>query len=200
MYKNFVKKTVWIIRHGESIANAGDATDNHKTIPLSALGRNQAQIITLSLLKPPTVIITSPFDRARQTAEPMIQFSPDAVCEVWDVEEFTYLSPNTCINTTAAERKIRVNEYWERLDPNYIDGEGAESFTMLLSRANVAIDRLSRLDQGFIVMFTHAQFMRAMYVLKASNGEDAKSLMRRFRDLPRFGNCEVMKWEDEDFE
>ncbi|SFM18989.1 Histidine phosphatase superfamily (branch 1) [Pelosinus propionicus DSM 13327] len=120
---------------------------------------------------------------------------PNVRREVWNVEEFTYLSPETCIGTTAAERKERVNEYWERLDPDYIDGEGAESFTMLLSRAQTAIERLSQMKSGFIVMFTHAQFMRAMWVLNNSKGEDSKSLMNCFRELPRFENCEIMKWE-----
>jgi probable phosphoglycerate mutase len=120
---------------------------------------------------------------------------PNVRREVWNVEEFTYLSPETCIGTTAAERKERVNQYWERLDPEYIDGQGAESFTMLLSRAQTAIERLSQIKSRFIVMFTHAQFMRAMWVLNNSKGDDAKSLMSRFRELPRFENCETIKWK-----
>ncbi|AIF53526.1 hypothetical protein UFO1_3983 [Pelosinus sp. UFO1] len=55
---------------------------------------------------------------------------------------------------------------------------------MLLSRAKTAIDRLNRLEERFIVMFTHAQFIRAMYVLGTSKEEDAKNLMTWFRDLP----------------
>lgn len=190
-------KIIWLIRHGESTANAGAATDNHKTIPLSILGQSQAKTITRSIPSSPTLIITSAFDRAQQTAKPTSEKFPSARLEVWNVEEFTYLAPGTCINTTGADRKVRVNEYWERLDPDYVDGDGAESFTMLLSRAKATIDRLSRLDERFIVMFTHAQFMQVMEVLRTSNGkEDAKSLMKRFKDLPRFGNCEILKWED----
>ena len=191
-----VDKKIWIIRHGESIANAGAVTDNHKTIPLSPDGQAQAEQISQSFQEPPTLIITSPFTRTQQTAEPTIKRFPNVRREVWSVEEFTYLSPETCIGTTAAERKERVNKYWERLDPDYVDGEGAESFNMLLSRAKTAIDRLGRLEERFIVMFTHAQFMRAMHVLDTSSSEDAKRLMSRFRELPRFNNCEIIKWED----
>lgn len=191
-----VDKKIWLIRHGESTANAGAVTDNHKTIPLSLIGQEQAEQISLSFQESPTLIITSPFTRTQQTAEPTIKRFPNVRREVWSVEEFTYLSPKTCIGTTAAERKERVNEYWERLDPDYVDGEGAESFNMLLSRARTAINRINRLESGFIVMFTHAQFMRAMHVLDTSNSEDAKCLMSRFRELPRFNNCEIIKWED----
>jgi len=190
-----MSKRIWFIRHGESIANAGVATSNHKTIPLSPTGKEQAQTISRSIPETPTLIITSAFDRTRQTAEPTIKLFPSTRCEIWEVEEFT-LSPNTCINTTAADRKIRVNEYWERLDPAYIDGEGAESFNMLLARAEAVIDRLKGFENGVIVIFTHALFIQAIEALRASGGkEDAKSLMRRFRDLPRYNNCEILKWE-----
>jgi len=188
-------KKIWLIRHGQSTANAGAATENHITIPLSSIGLEQAKRISLSFQERPTLIITSPFLRTQQTAEPTMKRFPNVRREVWNVEEFTYLSPETCIGTTAAERKERVNQYWERLDPDYIDGEGAESFTMLLSRAQTAIDRLNQLKSGFIVMFTHAQFMRTMWALNNAKGEDAKSLMSRFRELQRFENCEILKWE-----
>ncbi len=190
-----VAKKVWLIRHGESTANAGAATENHITIPLSSIGMEQAKCISLSFQESPTLIITSSFLRTQQTAEPTIKRFSNVRREVWNVEEFTYLSPETCIGTTAAERKERVNQYWERLDPEYIDGKGAESFTMLLFRAQTAIERLSQIKSGFIVMFTHAQFMRAMWVLNNSKRDDAKSLMSRFRELPRFENCETIKWE-----
>jgi len=187
---------IWLIRHGESTANAGAVTNNHKTIPLSFIGQEQAKQISLSFQESPTLIITSPFTRTEQTAEPTSKRFPSARREVWDVEEFTYLSPSTCMNTTAAQRKGRVNEYWDRLDPDFVDGEEAESFSMLLSRARAAIERLSRLESGFITMFTHAQFMRAMWILNTSNGEDAKRLMSRFRELPQFKNCEIIKWRE----
>lgn len=192
---DILPKKVWLIRHGESIANAGAATEDHITIPLSPVGEEQAKRVSLSFQEAPTLIVTSPFLRAQQTAEPTLKRFSNVRHEVWSVEEFTYLAPETCVGTTADERRERVNEYWERLDPDYVDGEGAESFTMLLSRAQTAIDRLSRLESGFIVMFTHAQFMRAMWVLNIAHGEDAKSLMSRFRELPRFNNCEIIKWE-----
>ena len=67
---------------------------------------------------------------------------------------------------------------------------------MLISRAKDAIERLSLLQTGFIVIFTHAQFMRAMQILRLNNGKEVQSLMNRFRELPRFENCEVMKWQE----
>ena len=194
-----MNKLIWIVRHGESTANAGGITSDHKTITLSPRGQAQAQDLSLSYPEPPTLLITSPFDRTGQTAEPTIKKYPSAKCEVWPVEEFTYLSPSSCVNTTAAERKERRDEYWERCDPDYIDGEGAESFNMLLARAKTAIDRLSRLDEGFIVMFTHGLFMQAIWGIWTCEGESAKELMAEFKQLIQFGNCEILKWDENNY-
>ncbi|SFM19007.1 Histidine phosphatase superfamily (branch 1) [Pelosinus propionicus DSM 13327] len=56
-------KKVWLIRHGQSTANAGAATENHITIPLSVDGQEQAKQISLSFQETPILIITSPFLR-----------------------------------------------------------------------------------------------------------------------------------------
>jgi|GEM_PF-554910 len=196
-----MNKKIWFVRHGESTANAGGITSNHETIPLSLLGQEQAKRISREFRESPTLIITSPFLRAIDTAEPTLKRFPNTRREVWNVEEFTYLSPSNCVNTTAADRKGRVNEYWERCNPDYRDGEGAESFNDLLTRAKTAIERVGRLEEGFIVMFTHAQFMRAIWALLdfTHEGEDAKSLMMRFRQLPRYKNCAILKWDENNY-
>lgn len=192
-----MSKKVWFIRHGESIANAGAATSNHMTIPLSPLGEEQSERITREFTETPTMIIASRFSRTYLTAMPTLKRFPDTSRDLWRVEEFTYLCPASCINTTAAERKEMVSEYWERCDPDYIDGEGAESFNMLLARARATINRLKLIESGFIVIFAHALFMQAIEALRTSDGkEDEKSLMKRFRDLPRYDNCEILKWEN----
>lgn len=188
-------KEIWLVRHGESIANAGAATQDHITISLSKKGQEQANQISLLVPYQPDLIVTSPFIRTHQTAEPILKRFPGAKHEVWEVQEFTYLSPPTCAGTTAAERYQQVNEFWERSDPDYVDGPGAESFRQFITRAQAACDRLSRLSEGFILMFTHAQFIRAMRLLKGSNERDIHKLMSCFRELPRANNCEITKWE-----
>ncbi len=188
-------KRIWLIRHGESIANAGAATDNHVTIPLSATGHKQAQAISQIIPCKPDMIITSPFLRTQETASYTIKRYPDVPVAVWDVQEFTYLAPASCIGTTADDRRERVNTYWQRLDPDYIDGQDAESFAMLIARARMAIERLERLEEKYIIMFTHAQFIRAMTLLKDNQTQDVEWLMSRFKYLPKYGNCEVVKWQ-----
>lgn len=189
-------KKIWLIRHGESVANAGAVTDNHITIPLSENGHKQAKEISQSIPYAPDLIITSPFLRTQETAAYTIKRYPNIPVVVWDVQEFTYLAPASCVGTSAADRRERVNAYWQQLDPDYIDGQDAESFTMLLSRAQTAIERLNHLNARFIIMFTHAQFIRAMTLLKTTSECNIKELMIQFRSLPKYANCEIIKWEN----
>ena len=54
-------KKIWLIRHGESIANAGEPTQDHAAIPLSEKGLQQAQELALAIPSAPDLIVTSPF-------------------------------------------------------------------------------------------------------------------------------------------
>lgn len=53
---------------------------------------------------------------------------PTAPFETWPIQEFTYLEPARCANTTVAQRKEWVEAYWARSDLAFTDGAGAESF------------------------------------------------------------------------
>ena len=197
-----MSKKVWFIRHCESTANAGGRTLNHETIPLSPLGKKQALEMAQQFNLAPNLIIVSRFKRTQQTALPLLQkYQEDSSFDIWDsVREFTYLAPVSCINTTADERKARRDEYWERCDADYIDGSEAESFNMLLRRARKTIQRLKEIERDFIVVFTHALFMQAVNALLTDDKEDAKSLMARFRSLPQFNNCDVLKWHENNYD
>lgn len=86
-------KSVRLIRHAQSAANAGLATTAPDSIPLTELGRTQAQILADHIASPPDLIISSPFERAIHTALALANRYPPVPLEIWAVEEFTYLSP-----------------------------------------------------------------------------------------------------------
>lgn len=151
---------VRLVRHGESVANAGQATADPGDIPLSVLGQKQAEALSHSVRAPPSRIICSPFLRARQTAEPVARrfgLRP----EVWPIQEFTYLAPGRCAGTTGAERRLWVEAFWEQSDPAYSDGPGAESFLDLIERVKIALGRLESC-RGRVLMIGHGQFMQAL--------------------------------------
>lgn len=160
----------WFIRHGESEANAGGRTSDPAAIGLSNVGREQAELAATRFYKAPELIVTSPYARARQTAEPIIRKYPGARVEEWSVQEFTYLSPSRCKNTTTAERIPMVKEYWGRCDPFYCDGEGAESFERFVRRLRKTKEDILGRGNSFTAVFSHQQFIAGMLWL-AQRGE-----------------------------
>jgi broad specificity phosphatase PhoE len=139
----------------------------------------------------PSLLVTSPFLRTHQTAQPALERFPGIRHETWPVHEFTYLSPASCTGTTAAQRRDRVAAYWGRNDPEHVDGEGAESFAAMLVRVRWMLERL-RGESGFVAVFTHGQIMRATQLLLESPHAPAGQVMRQFHALPPVRNAEIM--------
>lgn len=118
--------TVICVRHCQSAANAGEATRDPATIPLMPLGGQQALLLASSLSITPTLIVSSPYSRAEQTALPLRQRFPAADYEVWPVQEFTYLSPRDCGLATATQRLPLVAAYWDAAGRPSLKGENAD--------------------------------------------------------------------------
>lgn len=174
--------TVRFIRHGESAANAGNASSDPALIPLTERGIAQAQAVADSFDVAPDLIVVSPFERAQDTALPTIKRFPGVPVEVWPVEEFTYLSPVRCANTTAADRKPWVDTYWNSADPESSDGHDTESFGALVTRAQSTLVRLSLTHYKSIAIFGHGQFMQIVrWILVKRPLEINSSSMREFR-------------------
>lgn len=165
-------KEIWLIRHAESTANAGAVTSVPETIPLTETGFKQAECVVSVFDKQPDLIVVSPFLRARETAAPLLQRFPNAVVEEWHVQEFTYLATDRCANTTLTDRKPLVAAYWERSEPNYCDGPGAESFAQFVLRVKEMIERLQMSKANFVVVFTHGQLIQLTMWLLWHNVDD----------------------------
>ena len=177
-------KTVRLIRHAQSAANAGLSTTAPDTIPLTDLGRLQAQALADSMTSVPDLIVASSFERAIDTALPTAQRYPDVPFEIWAVEEFTYLSPGRFAGTTQADRRPMVDTYWNAGDQSLIDGPGAESFVELLERAQRMLDQLAHSDARSVLIFSHGQFIRAVaWFIQHGDEAGSQHLMRRFREL-----------------
>ncbi len=153
---------IWLIRHAESLANAGMATDSYDAIALTDKGLQQAEQLANKWLRQPDLIICSPYLRAVQTAAALQRKYPNVPSQTWAIQEFTYLSQANCQQTTTTTRKPLVQAYWERLDVDYCDGETAESFADFIARARAALSALENETANFVTLFGHGQFMHAM--------------------------------------
>ena len=172
-------------RHGESAANAGEATATPDGIPLTPLGHAQAERIASSLDRAPDLVIVSPFRRAMETAAPSLARFNGVRHEIWPVQEFTYLAPSRCAGTTVAQRRPWTSAYWDRCDPDSRDGDESESFSGFTQRVRDMMGRLEALHGAGLrsaMLFGHAQFI---LLLKLIVDEPAAAAidMRRFRHL-----------------
>jgi broad specificity phosphatase PhoE len=196
-----------LVRHGQSVTNAGGRSADQVSNPLTELGRAQAREFAERLDCKPTLFVTSPFLRAQQTSEPLQQRFPDVPVEEWPIQEFSFLNSALHKGTSEADRESHVVAYWQREDPAYIDGPEAESFALFLDRARESIRRLVTRDRatrdhgGCIVIFTHGFFMQAFrLVLLFPDATDAELManFQRFHFLNLIQNIDSLEFEVRD--
>jgi broad specificity phosphatase PhoE len=184
------------IRHGQSTGNAGIPTHDLSLLELTELGWRQARDVAETLTEIPSLIVTSHYLRTQQTAAPTIGRFPDVPVEVWPVQEFTYLQPVRWNGTLTSERMPVIERYWAEADPEYCDGEGAESFAALRIRARVTLDHLTEMDDDSLVyIFSHGQFIQAIRSLVTDREKSDQETMRDFwrRGNPAIANGELVR-------
>src|SRR3546814_11024618 len=74
-----------------------------------------------------------------------------------------------------------LERYWSAADPDYCDGEGAESFATLLRPCEAALARLAAMPAASLVyVFGHGWFSQAARAMLAHAHLDARDKMRAF--------------------
>lgn len=197
---------VWFIRHGECTANVGEATKTAAEAGLTSRGYEQAVLVAKYLQaeadKKLTRIISSPYQRALQTARPARVSFAQALFEIKSVEEFNYLSLPEDVRTTSADRLPLVKDYWERSDPYYQHREHAESFASFVWRVQRVLTELRACEQDeLIIVFSHQQFIQGVrWVLQREREQCQTRLqaddMRQFYQFlanSALPNCAILK-------
>jgi broad specificity phosphatase PhoE len=189
---------VWFIRHGQSEANAGLRSVTASDIPLTALGVQQAQAAAARFTAAPERLIVSPYLRAQQTALPLQARFPAVPVALWPVQEFTFLAPARCRDTTAAERLPMVTAFWSRADPDYRDAVDVESFRDLLTRVDQSLAKLRALA-GHVAVYTHGQWIQtALWRLGQGpqpSGLDRMVPFRTFMQTTPIPNASILEVE-----
>jgi broad specificity phosphatase PhoE len=188
---------ILLVRHAESTTNAGGrAPWRNDDVPLTATGVRDAQALAARITRPPGLIVTSPYLRARQTAAPLCAKFPSVPVETWAVHEFTYLDDRLCKGTTAEQRRPLRNAFWARMDPDWRHAADTECFTEFAMRVREAIDKARNRDEDALYMFTHALVIRLAQTMRRAPQLEGRVLMAEFRRLckqSRVGNCEIVE-------
>ncbi len=175
-------QTIWLIRHGESAANAGTTMTYTGETPLTEKGKEQSIFVSQAFTEAPDLLVTSPYLRAQQTAEATCQRFPDVPMEEWPIHEFTYIAPERCEGLTKEERRALTRNFWERCDPAYVDPSEhpVESFAQFIERIHTMLNNIRSLTAQFTAVFCHGHVVRALLwqVVRGRQPVDAEYLRR----------------------
>lgn len=178
---------IYLIRHAQSTANINQPSASHQSIALSELGRIQALQLCEQLPVLDQVII-SKFARSHETAQALLhKYQLRAEVDA-HIHEFSYLSERRCQNTCMQDRKIWVDQYWEKMDIHYQDADDAESFATFYRRVGYFLERLEQLkyQNAFNIhhntaVVSHGQFLALLRLRMQYPQADANTLMPIFR-------------------
>ncbi|WP_165037035.1 histidine phosphatase family protein [Candidatus Protofrankia californiensis] len=176
---------VWLVRHGQSESNAGAPCALPGESPLTTTGWAQARLVATAMTEQPTMIVTSRYLRARQTAIPATQRFPAAPLTEWPVEEFTYLGSLHGRLMTNEERRPWARAYWTAADPYAVQSPHSESFADMIARADAFVRRVRELPAGFFLVCTHGVFMTAVAWTLSESRSHAVMDMRAFLDFQK---------------
>jgi broad specificity phosphatase PhoE len=144
-----------IVRHGQTEANARGLLLGRGDPPLDALGREQAAAVSQAVT--PVRVVSSPLQRARQTAAIIVG---ERDVEVETDERWIELDYGTFEGMPVAEVPEATWVQW-RADPTFVPG-GGESLLDLGVRVEAACEELivSARD-GDVVVVTHVSPVKA---------------------------------------
>ena len=178
---------IYLIRHGQSEANAVDAFIGHTDLDLTAVGHQQAEM-TAEYLKstPVDAIYASDLKRAYNTAVHTAEKKGmPIICERGIREIFAGEWENRTFADLAVEYPDTFIAKW-RTNIGEARCDGGESVAELMARVTAAVERIVRENEGkTIFFFTHATPIRAL-----RTAWEGKSLAE-MKDIPWAANASV---------
>lgn len=192
-----IEKIVYFVRHGQSEGNATPVFQSPDS-PLSEKGKKQAELIAERVSKLSfETLISSPFERTKQTAEAITQATgKKAEYSNLFVENLkpTYVDGKPY----GDERASTLWREWEKslYTPN-LRIEDGENFDDLVARADKALAFLKERDEKSIVVVTHAFFLRTI-IARVLFGDTLSGIaLERFQKIAKMENTglTVLKYQ-----
>ena len=154
-------KSIYIIRHGQSLATTGAESMPDKTIPITDLGQSQAQDLCQywqANLPAPSTIYHSQMLRTQQTAQPFYQYYDIAPHEWGLLNELSCLGFATVKGLIGEQRSKIAQQYWLSATIHHRDAEDADSFADFLDRVDDFIIAAPDLPDNSLC-FGHGQWI-----------------------------------------
>ncbi|OOR91961.1 histidine phosphatase family protein [Moraxella bovis] len=179
-------KSLYFIRHGESLANAGGTPLPNADIPLTEKGHTQAKDRLAHWQRlgiHPSRIYHSAMLRTQQTALPFCQYYDMPTSTLDLLDELNALAFDVIKDISVDARRLMNANWWQTVEPDDRHGVGADSFGGFMKRVDTFIGRIDGFD-GFddnTLFFGHGIWLgllayRLMNLPVRNNGD-----IRRFR-------------------
>jgi phosphoserine phosphatase len=164
-----MKQIIYFVRHGETELNAKGIRQGPDG-PLSLLGIEQAKEAAHRFPKKrgrPQVIVSSPFQRTRETAEIIAKELKMKVeyCDLLVERK----NPTEIVGHSGKEEQVQ--KIVDRIDKSFHDDDlrysDEENFTDLKARAKKLLEYISKRKERQIIMVTHGIFLKmvASYII-----------------------------------
>lgn len=184
--------TVYVVRHGETLANRGGVFQGQMDVPLSEMGRRQAEAVGGALAGVQfDVVYSSDLSRAAETARAIMKHQK---CRLVLDRRLREMNGGLCQGTTHEETLAAFPEFvraWEE-DPWNTRRPGGESFADLKARVGRAMDDIVAWNSGkpggsTVALVGHGGVIRAVLtvagverpLLEASVRNCSISIVRR---------------------
>lgn len=175
--------TLYFIRHGESVSNAGGMTMEHNSIPLSEKGRQQAQVVADTLGITPSQVLVSELVRTQQTAQPFctkhrLNYQTNPL-----LNEIHALSYELIEGMMGEQRRSIAQAYWAEGDPNKRMGEQADTFHEFRERVDGFIEAMGSLPDNTVIFGHGIWFGLLVWRLMGFEAHDKQGMIafRRFQ-------------------
>ncbi|MFZ1075726.1 MAG: histidine phosphatase family protein [Minisyncoccia bacterium] len=191
IHESNIEKMVYFVRHGQSTGNITPVFQSPDS-PLSEKGKEQAERIAERISKISfDALISSPYPRAKQTAE-VIAKAAGKEPEFSDL--FVERMKPTSVNGKTYEDKEATALWreWER--SLYITGMRAgdgENYDDHVARADRALEYLAARPEKSLVVVTHGYFLRTIVARTIVGDLLSGELLRRFQRIAAMENTGI---------
>ena len=171
----------------------------HASIPLSPLGRAQADAVATLLDVQPSRVLVSEYLRARETAHPFCAKVGRRADVHPLLHEFSALDPAMIEGMTGEQRRPIANDYWQTADPTIRMGSGAETFLEFSARVTEFLHELAQLPDQCVLFGHGIWFGLLCWKLLGFSVDDSQGMkaFRRFQSGLPMPNGAVYMLEDD---
>ncbi|PNK61317.1 histidine phosphatase family protein [Psychrobacter sp. FDAARGOS_221] len=182
-------RKIYLVRHGQSTANAGGDAQPNAQIELTELGHQQAQEVAQwlsdTLGDNVASINVSSFVRTQQTAQPYLDQMQRQAQVIDGLEEFTCQSFAKINGLPFQTRLAMVDEYWASAQPDEAHGADAESFLNFYQRVQQVLVYFQTLPKGNHVVYTHGYWISMVIWQLLGLSADTQQEVAKFRQFEK---------------